>query len=140
MIVRSLEEIKGTARDVRTKNWASRRLLLKNDGMGFSLHETTIFPGTETTICYANHLEAVYCIEGEGEVETLEDGRIHPIRPGVVYALDRHDRHHLRAKTQMRLVCVFNPPLTGREVHDANGVYPLLDDARETEKEKAAWS
>lgn len=137
MIVRSLEEVMGTERDVQTPNWVSRRLLLKSDGMGFSLHETTIFPGTETTICYANHLEAVYCIEGEGEVETIEDGRIHPIRPGVVYALDRHDRHHLRARTRMRLVCVFNPPLTGREVHDADGVYPLLDEAK---KEAAAWS
>jgi len=129
MIVRSLEEVKGTERDVRTPNWVSRRLLLKSDGMGFSLHETTVFPGTETTICYANHLEAVYCIEGEGEVETLEDGKVHPIRPGVAYALNRHDRHCLRARTEMRLVCVFNPPLTGREVHDANGVYPLLEQA-----------
>lgn len=129
MIVRSLEEVKDTERDVRTPNWASRRLLLKSDGMGFSLHETTVFPGTETSICYANHLEAVYCIEGEGEVETLEDGKVHPIRPGVVYALNRHDRHYLRARTEMRLVCVFNPPLTGREVHDANGVYPLPEQA-----------
>jgi L-ectoine synthase len=129
MIVRSVEEVKDTERDVRTPNWVSRRLLLKSDGMGFSLHETTVFPGTETTICYANHLEAVYCIAGEGEVETLEDGKVHTIRPGVVYALNRHDRHYLRARTEMRLVCVFNPPVTGREVHDANGVYPLLEQA-----------
>jgi L-ectoine synthase len=26
----------------------------------------------------------------------------------------------------VRTVCVFNPPCTGREVHDENGVYPLL--------------
>jgi L-ectoine synthase len=26
----------------------------------------------------------------------------------------------------MRTVCVFNPPVTGREVHDENGVYPLI--------------
>lgn len=25
----------------------------------------------------------------------------------------------------MKLACVFNPPLNGREVHDASGVYPL---------------
>lgn len=137
MIVRTLDEVKGTERDICTPHWASRRLLLRSDGMGFSLHETTVYPGTETHICYANHLEAVYCIEGEGEVETVADGRIHKIRPGTVYALDRHDRHNLRAKTQMRLVCVFNPPLTGREVHDADGVYPLVDGP---EKEKATWS
>ena len=127
MIVRDIEDIRGTERDVRTPNWASVRLLLRNDRMGFSLHETTIFPGTETYIHYANHLEAVYCIEGEGELQTLEDGKVHRIYPGVVYALDKHDRHHLRAKTPLRLVCVFNPPLTGREVHDENGVYPLVE-------------
>jgi L-ectoine synthase len=26
------------------------------------------------------------------------------------------------------MICVFNPPLTGREVHDEEGVYPLLDE------------
>ncbi|HLS86697.1 MAG TPA: ectoine synthase [Burkholderiales bacterium] len=134
MIVRDIEALRGTERDVRTPNWASVRMLLRSDGMGFSMHETTIFPGTETYIHYANHLEAVYCIEGEGEVETLDDGKVHAIRPGILYALDKHDRHHLRAKTPLRLVCVFNPALTGREVHDENGVYPLL----EPEAEKAA--
>ena len=126
MIVRSLEEIKGTAQDVAAPNWVSRRLLLARDGMGFSLHETTIFAGTETHIHYRNHLEAVYCIEGEGEVETVADGKVHAITPGVMYALDRHDEHYLRARSDLRLVCVFNPPLSGREVHDDKGVYPLL--------------
>jgi len=26
----------------------------------------------------------------------------------------------------MRMLCVFNPPVTGQEVHDENGVYPLI--------------
>lgn len=128
MIVRQLRDLEGSAQEVVTPNWVSRRLLLKRDGMGFSLHETTILPGTETPIWYRHHLEAVYCIEGEGEVELVPGGEIHRIVPGVVYALDQHDRHLLRAKTAMRLVCVFNPPLTGREVHDEEGVYPLGDD------------
>jgi len=25
-------------------------------------------------------------------------------------------------------MCVFNPPVTGREVHDENGVYPLVEE------------
>jgi len=31
----------------------------------------------------------------------------------------------------MRLICVFNPPVTGREVHDQDGAYapPPADDA-----------
>lgn len=125
MIVRHMDDIIGSEREVHGDTWTSRRILLKQDGMGFSFHETLIHPGTETLIWYKNHLEAVYCIEGEGEVETLDDGRIYPIRPGTLYALDQHDRHLLRASSQLRLMCVFNPPLSGREVHDADGVYPV---------------
>jgi len=126
MIVRALSEIIGSARDVRAENgnWVSRRLLLKDDGMGFSFHETTIFAGTETPIWYKHHLEAVYCVGGEGEIEDLATGIIHPIRDGTLYALNQHDRHKLRAFSDLRLVCVFNPPLSGREVHDQDGAYP----------------
>lgn len=125
MIVRTIESIKGTDVEVSTSNWISRRLLLQRDGMGFSLHETVIYANTETPMQYLNHLEAVYCIEGEGEVETIEDNKVYPIKPGTIYALDQHDRHILRAKTQMRMVCVFNPPCIGNEVHDERGAYPL---------------
>jgi L-ectoine synthase len=126
MIVRNIDDIHGTAQEVTAPNWVSRRLLLARDGMGFSFHETTIFAGTETHIHYRNHLEAVFCVAGEGEIETVADGRRYAIRPGVMYALDRHDEHYLRARSELKLVCVFNPPLTGREVHDEEGVYPLF--------------
>ena len=130
MIVRTLDDIVGTERDVKAENgnWVSRRFLLKDDGMGFSFHETTIFEGTETHIWYQNHLEAVYCVGGEGEIEEYDSGKVHPIKDGTMYALNEHDRHYLRAtKGDLRLICVFNPPVTGREVHDENGVYPLVD-------------
>lgn len=129
MIVRKLEELLGTDREVDVANWTSRRFLLKDDGMGFSMHDTVIKEGTETFIWYAHHLEAVYCIEGRGEVETVDSGEVHPIEAGTIYALDGHEKHYLRAHTQMRMVCVFNPPLTGKEVHDEKGVYPLVADA-----------
>lgn len=127
MIVKKLNDVLNTDREVDTPNWTSRRLLLKGDGMGFSLHDTLIKAGTATPMWYRNHVEAVYCIEGSGEVETEIDGRVHPIEPGTVYALDRHDKHILRAHTQLRMVCVFNPPVSGDEVHDESGAYPLPD-------------
>ncbi len=126
MIVKTLEDVVGTERDVHAKNWNSRRLLLAGERMGFSVHDTLIHAGTETTMCYENHLEAVYCIEGEGEIQLLPDGPTYPIRPGTIYALDQHDRHLLRAMTQLRMVCVFNPPVTGQEVHNENGAYPAV--------------
>ena len=130
MIIRRLGEIIGTERDVKAENgnWASRRFLLRKDGMGFSFHETTIFAGTETYIHYQNHLEAVYCVAGKGEIEDLETGETHEISDGTMYALNGNERHHPRASEDMRLICTFNPPITGREVHDENGVYPLIEE------------
>lgn len=128
MILRTLASTLCTDREVDAATWTSRRLLLKDDRMGFSLHDTLIKAGTETPMWYQNHLEAVYCIAGEGEIETLDDGKRYPIGPGTVYALDRHDRHILRARTELRMVCVFNPPLTGKETHNASGTYPTEDE------------
>lgn len=126
MIVRTLDEILGTDREVHAETWTSRRLSLADDGMGFSMHDTLIYAGTETEMCYQNHLEGVYCVEGEGSIEDLATGEIHPIAPGTIYLLNEHDRHIVRATTQLRLICTFNPPVTGREVHDENGAYPLV--------------
>ncbi len=127
MIVKNIDEIIGTEDDIDEKNWRSYRLLLKKDGMGFSFHHTIIKEGTETYIWYKNHLEAVYCIRGEGEIEVIEKGDIYPIKSGTLYALDGHEKHYLRATSEMHMMCVFNPPCTGREVHDEDGSYPLLD-------------
>lgn len=130
MIVRTLEDIIGSENDIssETGTWVSRRMLLKKDGMGFSFHDTTIFAGTTTLIWYKNHLEAVYCVGGRGELEVIETGEIHQIKDGTMYALNGHEKHHLRALSDMRMVCVFNPPLTGKEVHDRDGVYPVIED------------
>lgn len=125
MLVRNLKTERQTARHVVAENgnWESTRLVLADDGMNYSFHITTIHAGTETPIHYKHHLETVYCIEGEGEVETLADGTIWPIRPGDVYVLDRHDQHLLRASKTMTLACVFYPALTGQEKHRADGSY-----------------
>lgn len=133
MIVRTLNDVVGTERDVQAETWSSRRLLLADDRVGFSLHDTLIGAGTETTMWYRNHIEAVYCIEGDGTLTDTATGDVHEIGPGTVYLLNEHDHHVLRARTQMRMVCVFNPPCTGAETHDEDGVYPLieLDDLEE---------
>jgi L-ectoine synthase len=127
MIVRNLQDAEKTSRKIVSPdgNWDSTRLLLKEDNMGFSFHITTIYKGVDFRMHYQNHLEAVYCVSGEGEVETLADGVKYPIKPGTLYVLDKHDEHKLRATAEMKLVCVFNPPLNGKEVHNAEGAYEL---------------
>jgi len=124
-----LQDIIGTDRDVAGPGWKSRRLLLKKDGMGFSFHETIVPAGAELHLWYKHHLEAVYCVAGNGTIEDLATGEVHAIHDGVLYALDRHDRHVVRGGSEeMRLVCAFNPPVTGRETHDADGSYELVED------------
>ena len=124
MIVRKLAEVSGTEREVRDDNWTSRRLLLSADGMGFSLHDTVIHGGTSTRMWYQHHIEAVYCIEGRGTVTVTGTGEVFPIEAGTVYALDGHEEHILTAEVAMRMVCVFNPALSGSETHDEQGAYP----------------
>ena len=123
MIVRHLPELLDSERDVRGPVWASRRFLLADDGVGFTLTETTVEAGSEQTLWYKHHVEANYVIEGEGEVTNVDSGERYPLAPGSLYVLDNNEKHLLKATTRMRLVCVFTPALTGREVHDEDGAY-----------------
>jgi L-ectoine synthase len=128
MIVRTLHDVIGSDREVSGSTWTSRRLLLRDDRMGFSLHDTLIHAGTTTHMEYRHHLEAVYCIEGKGSVQLVSSGKVFPITAGTIYALDKHDKHVLVAEETMRMICVFNPPLSGKETHDASGAYPPLEE------------
>lgn len=129
MIIRTLAEVRGSERLVEGKGWESIRLLLKDEGMGFSFHVTTMYAGEEIRMHYKHHLEAVLVLNGEGTIEDLDSGETHLLRPGTLYALDAHDRHIVRPATDILTACVFNPPVTGREVHDESGAYPAEPDA-----------
>ncbi|MGV0780108.1 ectoine synthase [Mycolicibacterium peregrinum] len=124
MIVRTTTEITGTDRDVADGTWRSKRIILAGDGVGFSFHETTIEAGSVNEFHYQHHVEAVWVIEGTGTLTDLETGQQYPLADGTMYLLNNNDRHRVTCDEQLRMLCVFNPPVTGREVHDENGVYP----------------
>lgn len=127
MIVRDIKDLKNTDKDVKDAKWSSVRMLLASDGMGFSFHITTLEAGSEHTFHYKNHFESVYCMSGSGTITDLASGETHAIRPGVMYALDQHDQHTLRADQELVMACCFNPPVTGNEVHRADGSYAAAD-------------
>jgi L-ectoine synthase len=114
MIVRNID----TVPTVEWGNGLSRRFLVADDGVGYTVTDTLVRAGTKSRLEYRNHLEACYCIEGSGEVIEL-DGTSHALVPGTLYALDEHDAHFLVASPHedLRLVCVFTPALRGDEVH-----------------------
>lgn len=125
MIVKRLEDVVGTKGDAQGDNWHSMRLLHAEDGMGVTLTDSILEEGFEMVLWQKNHLEACYCLEGEGTVEELDTGKVHQIRQGTLYAMNNHDRHRIRVNKRMRVICTFVPALTGREKHDADGSLSL---------------
>ena len=118
MIVRNLSQ----AKVVEWGAGLSRRFLVSADELGYTVTDTIVWKGTRSLLEYKHHLETCYCIGGKGHVEDL-DGRVFPLEPGVIYALDKHDAHYLVASPDedLRLVCVFTPALQGDERHNLLG-------------------
>jgi len=127
VIVKSLDDIKsGGGFQEKLGVWSSARYLLREDGVGFTLTQTTCAAGQSIEMHYKNHIEANLVIEGEADVTDLETGQVFRLTPGSMYTLDKHDRHRLNVVKDLRLVCVFTPALTGKETHDEEGSYPIL--------------
>lgn len=104
----------------------SFRAIVKNDGLGFSVNKTVVKQGGAYRWHYKNHLEACYCISGEGMLTNRETSESFRIAEGKVYLLDKHDDHEFTAFTDVVLISIFNPPLTGKETHDKDGNYEVL--------------
>ena len=126
MYVVNRDDLNETDRDIKSETWRSRRMVLGKERVGFSLHDTVIYAGTTSTFHYQNHVEAVYCVQGEGTLTDEETGETYPLSDGTMYLLDGNEKHTVVADKELRMACVFNPPVTGRETHDENGVYPLI--------------
>jgi len=125
MKVVKIEDIKGTDREVKCANggFVSNRILLESDGMGYSLTKTEIPKGDWQHWHYKNHLETCYCVSGFGVLLNRDTKEQFNIEPGTTYVLDKHDDHAFRAFDDTVLICVFNPPLKGKEVHRKDGSY-----------------
>ena len=105
--------------------FVSNRILLESDGMGYAMTKTVIPVGERQYWHYKNHLESCYCVSGKGLLTHAETGQYFAIEPDTTYVLDKHDAHYFEALEEVTLICVFNPPLTGREVHQSDGSYVL---------------
>lgn len=129
MIIVDKADLLGGPRDAAGPGWTSLRLLVRSDGMGFSMTETKVLPGAALDLQYLNHVEACYCIGGQGVVVEKDSGATHEIKPGVLYAPNAHDAHDVRVEGDepLHLICVFSPALEGTEVHGPDGSYPAPD-------------
>jgi len=123
MKVRTIKECENTERDVNFKEGKSLRVVLAKDNMGFSIHKTIIPKGKKGHWHYKHHLESCYCIQGSGILTDLTTGEQHVINVDSVYSLDDNDNHTFEALEDVILISVFNPPVTGDEIHQKDGSY-----------------
>lgn len=129
MKVMNAMDLHGTEREVKCPKggFTSIRMLLASDHMGFTMTRTTVHPTKQFQKWhYKHHVEACYCIKGRGLLK-MAGGKILKIKPGMLYAPDKHDKHWFKATETVVLLCVFNPPLKGKEVHQKDGSYALLE-------------
>lgn len=130
MIYHTAESLKGTKRYVQADGFVSIRLALAEDNLGFTVTEATGRTELDLEIQHKNHIEAVYVLDGTGEVELVETGEIFKLYPGVFYAFDKHERHTYRLDSEVKAIAIFNPPLQGDEINDEEGGYAKAEDHR----------
>ena len=104
-------------------SFISHRILLKKDNVGFTVTRTVISPGKKNYWHYKYHYESNTCISGYGWLENAITKEKFKIMPGITYVLDKHDPHYFTAIEEVTLICVFNPPLEGYELHNKEGSY-----------------
>ena len=127
MLIRSFQEAKENGQVVPISHGKSTavRVLMKNDGLGFSLSEARCNPGNKSKLWYKHHWEANYIRKGKGELTNTISGETWPLYPGVLYCVGPTDQHTVsNSDDPLRIISIFNPPITGIESHDDDGAYP----------------
>jgi hypothetical protein len=102
----------------------SNRIIVRADNMGFGMHKTIISPSAGRVFQhYKKHLESCYCISGKALLTNATTGQGWEIGPDTTYVLDHNEPHYFEALEETVLICVFNPPLQGQEIHQEDGSY-----------------
>lgn len=127
MLIRSYEEAEASGRVISISHGMSTavRVLLKSDGLGFSLSEARCGANNQSKLWYKNHWEANYIRAGKGMLINRCSGETWELCPGVLYCVGPADQHSVsNTDDPLRIVSIFNPPIEGSESHDEDGAYP----------------
>ena len=136
MFVRTLDDVKAAGRllSLIDDTTRSARFLTAADGLGFSYHMNYVDAGSVAHLWYKHHWEANYIVSGTGRLKDLTTGETWEFGPGTLYNVGPNDRHIFECVTDEHHVSVFCPPLTGEEVHDADGAYSPSGPIPETDR------
>ena len=126
MFVRRLDDLRAAGQEKTVANGGARtvRLLAKRDELGFSLSDVHVAAGQGNDLWYKHHWEANYVLAGSATVTDKNTGQAINVEPWTLYVVGPRDPHHFESLTDVHVLSIFNPPLTGEEVHDSDGVLP----------------
>ncbi|MBA3350885.1 MAG: ectoine synthase [Blastocatellia bacterium] len=124
-VIRTAELVSERVISCPKGGFVSHRLVLESDQTGYSISKTVIPPTGRQFWHYKNHIESCYCVSGKALLTNSLTNEFWAIGPDTTYVLDNHDPHYFDAIEETVLICVFNPPLAGREVHREDGSYDL---------------
>lgn len=119
-VVRTLNEILGTERDVFWGNGRSRRLLIRKDGFDFAFCITLGHSNTDSPLQYKNHFESCYYVSGTGEY--VWGTGSHPIDTSkdqsTVFIMNENDAHRMVVENESICLSIFTPAIEGHEAHN----------------------
>lgn len=123
MFVKYADEMRAAGEElvIAHGNARSLRMLKKADDLGFSFSVVQSKAGIESDLWYKNHWEANHVLSGKAELTELATGKTWLIEAGMGYCVGPKDRHHVRTIEDLEAISIFNPPLQGDELHDADG-------------------
>jgi len=126
MFVRRLDELRAKGEEKIVANGGARtlRVLSQKDELGFSLSDVRIAAGQSNDLWYKNHWEVNYVLSGEARVTDINTGKVYPVEPWDLYVVGPNDPHRFESLSDVHVISLFDPPLTGEEVHDSDGVLP----------------
>ncbi len=80
-------------RGIRCSCPVSLGLILEEDGIDYSVHETTLEAGQRLQFQIWQAPGDGYCVSGAGTIEDVAAGRVVNLEPGVLYSVGIGDDH-----------------------------------------------
>ena len=126
MFVKRLDDLRAAGEEKIVANGGARtvRVLCQRDELGFSLSDVHVAAGRSNDLWYKNHWEVNYVLDGRAKITDLKTDEVTSIDQWFLYVVGPDDPHRFEALTDVHVISLFDPPLTGEEVHNADGVLP----------------
>ena len=127
MFVRKIDDLIGSDKAEKRTDGGSVlqgvHPLTREDRCGFSISDYSIKGPWNQDLQYKNHMEINFIVAGQVEILDLTGDKSWQITAGMIYIVGPKDRHRFSSPSDIHLISIFNPAISGTEKHDADGAF-----------------